>query len=305
MARDFAAVNLAIWQDPDWRNLPADAKLLYLTLWTHPQLDRAGVVDWRPGRIAALIDQTWTADDVRAVADCLEARLFIVTDEQTEECLIRSWVRFDGLLKSPVMSVTFANEYAAVVSQTIRGVIVHELHKLRERQPDLAAWKKGRVLEVLDMPSIDPRSRNLPTDPLDGASTRPVTHPLTPAVTPSVTPSGTVATGVAGDPSPNHPPTPSPSPSPLTPAPSASGRKRPKRPLPDDWTPNDKHREQATAKGLDADQIAFRFRNWAQSNDARYVDWDATFRNWIDRENTPARPAQPTRRASDDWMQST
>lgn len=218
MARDFSAVNLAIWQDPEWRDLPSDAKLLYLTLWTHPQLNRAGVVDWRPGRIAALIDKTWTPEDVRAVADCLEARLFIVTDDQTEECLIRSWVRFDGLLKSPIMSVTFANDYAATHSTEIQAVVVHELKRLKERETGLAAWTKSRVLEVLEMPSIDPRHRDLPADPL----THSLTHALTHSLTPALTHTGTVNQGVGVNPSSNPSPTPSPSPTPLTPSPNNS-----------------------------------------------------------------------------------
>lgn len=299
MPRDFAAVNLAIWQDPDWRDLPADAKLLYLTLWAHPQLTRAGVVDWRPGRLAALIDNTWTAKRVRAVADCLEARLFIVTDEQTEECLIRSWVRFDGLMKSPVMAVTFANEYAAIVSTSIRGVIVHELHKLRDREPGFAAWGKDRVLEVLNMPSLDPRARELPTDP------------LTPAVTPAVTRSSTVQAGGAGNPSDNHPPTPAPAPTPfLHTVPDADAsdddatkttRRKPERPLPDSWKPTTKHYELAQGKRVDIATQVTAFRNHAQTHDRRARDWDAAFRTWLNK----ARPSAPAGGAANDWMQST
>lgn len=290
MARDFAAVNLAIWQDPDWRELPADAKILYLTLWTHPQLSRAGVVDWRPGRLAALIDSTWTASHVRAVADTLEARLFIVTDEQTEECLIRSWVRFDGLMKSPVMAVTFANEYAAVVSTPIREVIVHELHKLRDKEPTLAAWSKDRVLEVLDMPSLDPRSRDLPTDA------------LTRALTPTLTPAGTVMGGDGANPAANHPSTPAPAPTPITPAPSRS-RRKPEHSLPDGWAPNDNHREQARAERIDLVKETAAFKDHALANDRRLRDWDAGFRMWLGKAKSFGGRPQPV--ANTDWMAGT
>lgn len=211
MTRDFAPINLAIWSDPDFRALPADAKLLYFALWAHPSLSRAGVVDWRPGRIAALIDKSWTAQDVNVVADCLRARLFIVTDEQTEECLVRSWVRFDGLLKSPIMSVTFANEYAAIASDDLRGVVVHELRKIRELQPEIAAWSKSRVTDILAMPAQDPRDLPLPTDPMGP------TQASTPALTPAVRVTGRVG----GNPSANPCPTPSPSPTPSPYSPQA------------------------------------------------------------------------------------
>src|SRR5690625_1130485 len=165
MAREFSKFNLAIWQDDDCRALPPPPQHLYMVLWTHPVLTYAGVVDWRPGRLAALAGG-WTAEDVRTAADCLEARLFIVTDEDTEECLIRSWVRFDGLMKQPRMAVSFANAYAETASSEIRGVIIHELNKLHSREPDLAGWAKPQVADMLNLAQTDPRSRALPEDPV-------------------------------------------------------------------------------------------------------------------------------------------
>lgn len=278
MPRDFATVNLAIWQDPDFRQLPSDAKLLYLALWTHPQLSRAGVVDWRPGRLAALVDESWTADHVRAVGACLEARLFIVVDEQTEECLIRSWVRFDGLMKSPVMCVTFANEYAPIISSAIRGVIVHELHKLRTREPEFVSWTKSRVLDVLEMPSIDPRSRNLPTDPF--------TPGLTPTLTPSLTPSVTETPGVGVAPPANHPPTTAPSPTP-TPAPKervvGNDAKRGTR-VPEDFSLTPEMTQWAAENTPDVDPAAataefIDYWRGVPGQKGIKLDWISTWRN--------------------------
>lgn len=71
-------------------------------------------------------------------------------------------------------------------------------------------------------------------------------------------------------------------------------RRRSKRRLPSDWRPNDKHREQAAAKGLDVTSEAARLRNWAEANDARYADWDSMFRNWLDRARPTEAPARPS-----------
>src|SRR5690348_9910466 len=100
MAREFSKMNLSINQDGDWRKLPPPAQHLYMTLWNHPSLSYCGVVDWRPGRLTAL-SEGWTVEDILEAADCLEARLFVVIDHTTEELLVRSWVRFDGLMKQP------------------------------------------------------------------------------------------------------------------------------------------------------------------------------------------------------------
>lgn len=164
MAREYAQVNMGIWSDDDFRALPAPAQHLYFMLWTHPQLSYCGVVDWRPGRIAALAEG-WTAAAVDLAAQCLEARLFIVVDRESEECLIRSFVRFDGLMKKPRIVVSYANAYAGVASKALRGVIVHEAHKLQDLEPHHVGWNTPRTQALLSGVAVDPRSLTLPTDP--------------------------------------------------------------------------------------------------------------------------------------------
>lgn len=296
MPRDHARINVAIWQDPDFRELPPLAQHLYFVLWTHPDLSYAGVVDWRPGRIAALAGG-WSVDGVNIAADCLEHRLFIVRDEATEECLIRSWARWDGLLKQPIMAVSFANAYAATASNDLRGVIVHEARKLREREPDMAGWEKPQVMQLLEMPSLDPRSRELPADPL--------TLDLTPTLTPDLTLGGGVRVNPCTNPSPKTPPTPTPTPTPLLP--ETRGRKRPLRALPDDWAPNENHAVKAKELGIDLARSAETFRNHALANDRRLVDWDRGFHNWLLKEKpavTPLRAVggKPTHRQLNPWM---
>lgn len=62
---------------------------------------------------------------------------------------------------------------------------------------------------------------------------------------------------------------------------TAPSRRRPNKPLPDDWQPTPKHHEDARKTGIDADAEAQKMRNWALSKDERRADWDRTFANWI------------------------
>ena len=62
---------------------------------------------------------------------------------------------------------------------------------------------------------------------------------------------------------------------------SASPRRKPQRPLPDDWAPNDKHREKAKAKGVSVDHEADKFRTWHTSKDSRFASWDQAFHTWL------------------------
>lgn len=51
--------------------------------------------------------------------------------------------------------------------------------------------------------------------------------------------------------------------------------------LPDNWQPNDTHAETARRLHLNIDSEAEDFRNHAQAQGRRLVDWDAGFRSWL------------------------
>ncbi|UCZ88621.1 hypothetical protein [Gordonia sp. WA4-43] len=155
MARDYAQIRLDIWTDDDFRRISPAAQHLYFVLLTSPTLSYCGVADWRPGRIAA-VSAGWSAAGVRMAAAELVDGLFIVIDEDTEEVLVRSFVKHDGLLRNPKTSVSMANAYASVASKMVRGVIIHQLQRLRSTQPDLKAWDVSKVVALLDRESIDP-----------------------------------------------------------------------------------------------------------------------------------------------------
>lgn len=298
MPRDHARLNLAIWSDPDFRALPPAAQHLYMVLWTSPDLSYCGVHDWRPGRLAAR-SQGFTGEHIRTVAACLIARHFLVADEDSEEILIRSWARFDGLMKQPRMAVSYVNAYAAVASQVLRQVLAHETEKIHRESPDLACWSDPRVSELLSHPSVSAKDLPTPDDPFG------------PDVTPDLDlglPLGLPQTQGKVYPSVYTPPTPAPTPAtkPLVvkggvggtdSTATGTGRKRPAKPLPEDWTPNDKHAALATERGVDLQHEAIQFRNHAEANDRRQVDWDAAFRQWLGNARPGQQPRQlPERR---------
>lgn len=160
MAREFARVKLGIWDDDDFRTLPPSAQHLYFLLLTSPSLTYCGTVDWRPARLSGMAAD-WTREDVEAAAYVLAERRYIVVDESTEEALIRSFIRHDGLMQKPRMTVSMVNAHRAVASLAIRGVIVHELKRLHAESPDLGGWsdvhgKPGAALDLLDRDAVDP-----------------------------------------------------------------------------------------------------------------------------------------------------
>lgn len=58
-------------------------------------------------------------------------------------------------------------------------------------------------------------------------------------------------------------------------------RRSPSIPLPDDWQPNDRHRQKAASLGVDTDGEAAAFRDHVLAHDKRYADWDRAFHTWL------------------------
>lgn len=140
MARDYGRIRLDIWADEDWRDLPSLPQWLYLHLLSSPSLNFCGVTDWRPARVAALAAEL-NADDVEYAAAWLEAGEFIVVDRATEEVLVRSWIKHDGLLSSPNMAKAMVKAHAAIGSGILRAVIVDQLERIKANGLDYSGWK--------------------------------------------------------------------------------------------------------------------------------------------------------------------
>jgi hypothetical protein len=280
MAREFAPIKLAIWSDDSFRALSEPAQHLYFKLCTSPSLSHCGVADWRPSRIAALT-RGQSADDVRAAGAELVANLYILVDEDTEEVLIRSYLRHDGLMKQPKMATAMATAHAAVASSVLRGVIVHELIRLRQDFPELNGWKSDKAAALLSKGSVDPS-----TYPLGKGSIKGIGNP-------NSNPSGEGS--VKGSPTPA--PAPAPSSINLHPddsrceseqaaliavqEPPKKHRKKPATRIPDDWKPIERHVTFARERGVDLPAEVFKFRNHAIANDRTQADWDASFSNWL------------------------
>ena len=197
--RGYAQIQLTIWNDDSFRDLPPAAQHLYFVLLTDPALTWAGTAVWAPGRIAARA-AGWTVEQVRAAAAVLIHRLYILVDEDTGEYMIRSFVRNDDLMKQRNLGASMAKARAGVASRGIRGVLVHELKRLHEQQPELSGFKPDSVREVMDNPAIDPASypcgdpgTDPQVDPYAGAGVDPrvdprVDHQPGPSIDPAIDP---------------------------------------------------------------------------------------------------------------------
>lgn len=210
MAREYAQIRTSMSAEADWRDLTPAGQHLYLSILTAPTITHCGVVDWRPNRIAAWANG-WSVEAVEIAAAELEQQYMVVFDLDTEEALVRSFIRNDGVMKQPRLAVSMSNAHAAIASRKLQGVVVYELNRLRLEQPDLPGWKDtkgndGSALRVLEREAIDPRS--LP----------PVYGVVSGLVSGSFDPNRTQGLGVVSA----KPPAPTPTPTPETSSPRSS-----------------------------------------------------------------------------------
>lgn len=274
MARTFAHFKTEIWNEDDFRSLTWAAQHLYVVLWTSAGLSFAGVHDWRPGRIAKTAADM-TAEQVIQAGLILHQRLYIVVDEETEEVLVRSFIRNDGLMEQPNVAAAMVRDYGKIASPAIRGVVVHELQRLFEEKPELKGWRdaktgKERASSLLGNPSVNPSS-----NPSGWGSGNPSPNP-------SVGLTRTLPVTHASLPSPNSLlPSPSPS-SPSGPMPRKRGTRIPE-PFVVDLPMRDWAVDRGFAPGWCSQQTE-RFVNYWMAKagkDAVKVDWPATWKNWL------------------------
>lgn len=126
MARAQARVFTSIWSNPDFTGLTERAQRLYLLILSQPNLSYAGVLPFTLKRWACLAADSTTKALERCLAELLTAR-FVLYDSTTDELMVRSFLRHDGVLKSPNLCRAMVRDYNAVLSKKIREAIAKEV----------------------------------------------------------------------------------------------------------------------------------------------------------------------------------
>lgn len=142
MARDYAALYTTVWTDRDWRSLTVAQQHGYWLLLTQPKVSPCGVLDFIPGRLANLAADM-SRGRIESVVDDLcktQPRPYLVLDGETYELLLRSFVRWDSLIKSERPAKAIAKDWDAISSDTIRQAVLDELRAHRRALPDLKGW---------------------------------------------------------------------------------------------------------------------------------------------------------------------
>ena len=203
----YRTIVVTIWDDPDWRLLSAGAQWTYFMLLTQKDLTAAGTMSYNPRKWAKGCDALSEAHVERCVYELQDHR-FVYLDEDTDEVLIRTYVRNDGIWKQPNMIRSACKSAVLVSSPLLRAALAFELARMPKSQNEPAAKAVADSLAVLapggvpetapepfPNPSVNP-SVNPSTAPELGESEYPQVRAEN--GNPSPNPSGTLRGRVGG-----------------------------------------------------------------------------------------------------------
>jgi hypothetical protein len=129
MARSYGHIMSAIWNDPEFRALDGASQRAYLMLVTQSEITSAGTLALTIKRWSQYASNT-PPDAISDSLFRLESKRFIALDEDTEELVVRSFVKWDGGANNPKRIPAISAAANAVVSPKVRAVLAAELTKL-------------------------------------------------------------------------------------------------------------------------------------------------------------------------------
>lgn len=227
MARGHGRILTSIWEDADFIALDEKDQRFYLFLISQPNLNHAGLLPLTLRRWSRKA-HGMTSADVEKRLQTLDDAQFIVMDDDTEELLIRSFVRNDGVWRMPKVMGAAVSGALEISSRRLQLALLAEMDRvpLEDLSDEPTKMRGGEGPSIRDqvaghIATLRKAFGNPTPDPTRGGS-------VTPSGTPSDTPSegdtegpakpstrGRAGASRAHSPAPAPAPTPTPTPSPV------------------------------------------------------------------------------------------
>lgn len=166
MANTGGFLEESIWRDKDFRALPRTAQATYAQLISQKELDRAGLIPLQITKWAKACD-SMSVDDLWADLKVLQTARFVCIDEDTDELLVRSYMRRSNVIKQPNLLKNALKCAGMAASEWLRHELAVELRRMG-RKDTVAVADEIDPNEGFDNPS------ERVSEPIDNPST---THP--------------------------------------------------------------------------------------------------------------------------------
>ncbi|MBN6054561.1 hypothetical protein JYK22_21645, partial [Nonomuraea sp. RK-328] len=156
VAGSYAKIFNEIWADPDFRSLTRGQQWLFFALISQPELNFAGVVTTTDRRLTGCA-AGFTVDELRDDLAVLQARRYVVVDEEHDEILVRSYVRHDGAWRTPNVLTSIIRAAIAVRSGAIRATLAEEFARLPVEELDGKKAEEMRASVARVIETLKPR----------------------------------------------------------------------------------------------------------------------------------------------------
>lgn len=312
MARGHGRILTSIWEDTDFLALDQQQQRLYLFLISQPNLNHAGLLDLTLRRWARKAAGLSVAELDKLLTGLEHAR-FVVVDDDTEELLIRSFVRNDGVWRMPKVMGAMVSGALEISSPKLRAALLDEMDRVPldelSDEPTKTTRGEGPSIRTQVEAHIETLRKAFGTPTLDPNGGGSATPSATPSGPPSDTPDeggpkgstrGRAGAHVRAAPALSPTPTPAPAPeeegagAPTGQAEPSSSvtAPRPDGPLPDapididGFELTDSMRAWALrtfGPGLDLDYETAQFLDHFRANAVRRPNWPAEWQKWVRR----------------------
>ncbi|AWB84815.1 hypothetical protein C3E79_10285 [Corynebacterium liangguodongii] len=140
----------SLWLNQKFRALTMPAQHLLLHAYTSPLTNQAGVLDWRPARIAAHTTGLDAKDIEHAGAE-LQSTGWLIVDEETEEAGILSWFCTTIVIKQPMVMQNALKLVEETASTKVRQALINQIHEMDQVEPPLNGLQTEHAREFLAM----------------------------------------------------------------------------------------------------------------------------------------------------------
>lgn len=289
MADEFGKIFKRVWGDPDFKSLTTSEQLLYFKLCSQSDTALSGVLTYAPVRWA-MQTRELDASQVEEAISGLAAKRFVVVDFETQEVLIRSFIRNDAGWRSPRTMIAVANAVRRVLSPGLKAVIAAELERLDTSSLSSTVSEKTNrstrdvVEEQIGYLIAEFQDADTLSNTLSGTVSHTVPDTLAPV---SRTQTQTQEQYQEQEQTQKHLVPLSEKPDEPNVVAKATPQQRRGHRLPDDWQPDRTPGNLKAEDGHPADWLRReldKFRDhWAAATgkNATKLDWNAAWRNWL------------------------
>ena len=127
MTRSAGKILTTIWHDPDFVALRRDEQRVYLLLLTQNDVNWCGICKLTPSTWAGMCSES-TVRSLNRALKVLEHKRFIATDKNTQELLIRSFVKYNvDPERRPGHFEALARDFKTIYSPTLTSLFLEQL----------------------------------------------------------------------------------------------------------------------------------------------------------------------------------